>query len=213
MQTDTKGTDYEYLRYSWKLQWSQSRKLKVLQTKFQCHVPPITFYLHRAGLKTSPLCPLCEETETNEQYFILCQNYSLNRKRLLVIPFSTVDLNLTEDNVVSFGASGLVNCHRMYQMQYATLFRNLNACQYACHVNPCHVCFNILLTNTSGIIGNVKKFRSCIRFWLGGINCPVSSKFQSFCMVFAFIFSFDSFVFFYFYFSRNNLQFIFCTFQ
>lgn len=112
MENITKYTDYQHLTYPWKPQWSQSKKLEVILTKFRCRVPPLNFYLHRAGLAISPLCPFCEETETIEHYFITCKNYSLIRKRLLIVPFQAVGLNLTADNVLSFGAFSLGHCHR-----------------------------------------------------------------------------------------------------
>ena len=112
METITKWTDYQHLKFSWKPQWSQSRRWEVMIARFRCRVPPLNLYLHRAGLAISPLCHFCQELETIEHYFLSCRRYALLRKRLLAIPFSKIDLSLSIEIVLSFGASVLGHCRR-----------------------------------------------------------------------------------------------------
>ena len=112
MESITTWTEYKHLNFPWKCHWSQSRQSEVTITRFRCRVPPLNFYLHRAGLTLSPLCQFCGELENIAHFFLSCRRYAIIRSRLLITPLLKIGLNLTEETVLSFGASGLGYCHR-----------------------------------------------------------------------------------------------------
>lgn len=112
IETITSWTEFQHLKFPWKVHWCPSRQSEVIITKLRCRVPPLNLYLHRAGLAISPLCQFCLEIETVEHYFLICRRYKLQRKRLIEIPLAKLGVNLTLETVLTFGASVFGFSHR-----------------------------------------------------------------------------------------------------
>lgn len=108
----TASPDYKHLIFPWRSESCNTKMLEVSLTKLRCRIPSLNFYLHRSGLVPSPLCPFCNEEETIHHFLLSCRRFTAARKRLLEIPFRRLGLDLTEPNILSFGASTLGFSHR-----------------------------------------------------------------------------------------------------
>lgn len=104
--------EYGHLSFPWNNKWCPSRKLEVSLTKLRCRIPPLNFYLHRAGLVPSPLCFLCQEPENIDHFLIHCRRFSSHRKKHFEYLFRNLNIPLDSANILSLGASSLGHSNR-----------------------------------------------------------------------------------------------------
>ncbi|XP_064482872.1 uncharacterized protein LOC135395709 [Ornithodoros turicata] len=96
---------YDHLSSPWQPDCCSSRLIEVFLTRARCLALPLNFYLHRAGVHDSPLCPHCGQDETVEHFFLHCRLYDRLRQNYLVRPLKMQGAPLCLDSLLSFGSS------------------------------------------------------------------------------------------------------------
>lgn len=108
----TASPEYKHLLFPWRSELTNSRMMEVVITKFRCRVTSLNFYLHRSGILNSPMCIYCNQEETISHFLLHCRRFDLFRQSILAPPLQRLGLQLSQPDLLSFGASTLGFSHR-----------------------------------------------------------------------------------------------------